>query len=112
MSSLQFPSAGLDHFTGPKVQGKISIHLPVHIRTQQRRGKKCLTIVEGLAEDLDLRKISRALKQSLSTSCAIVEDERLGSVLQLAGDHRRKIKAFLLETHICEGDRQIVVHGY
>jgi translation initiation factor 1 len=35
----------------------------VHIRIQQRNGRKSLTTVQGLAIDLDLRKILKALKK-------------------------------------------------
>ena len=29
----------------------------VHIRKQARNGKKCMTIIEGLADELDTKKI-------------------------------------------------------
>ena len=32
----------------------------VHIRKIQRNGKKCVTIVEGLENDLDIKKITKA----------------------------------------------------
>jgi translation initiation factor 1 len=35
----------------------------VHIRIQQRSGRKSLTTVQGLADDLDLKKILKALKK-------------------------------------------------
>jgi translation initiation factor SUI1 len=35
----------------------------VHIRIQQRNGRKSLTTVQGLAIDLDLKKILKALKK-------------------------------------------------
>lgn len=35
----------------------------VHIRVQQRRGRKCVTTVAGLATDLDLKKILRYIKK-------------------------------------------------
>ena len=31
----------------------------IHIRVQQRNGRKCLTLIHGLANDLDLKKIIR-----------------------------------------------------
>lgn len=38
-------------------------HSVVHIRIQQRNGRKSLTLVQGLASDLDLKKILKALKK-------------------------------------------------
>ena len=35
----------------------------VHIRVQQRNGRKCITTVQGLNQDLDLKKILKALKK-------------------------------------------------
>jgi hypothetical protein len=35
----------------------------VHLRVQQRNGRKSLTTCQGLATDLDLKKILRALKK-------------------------------------------------
>ena len=111
MATLQFSSASVDHF-GAESEGKAPTHLPVHIRVQQRRGKKCLTIVEGLAEDLDLKKISKALRSTHSTSCSIISNKETGQeVLQLAGDLRTEIKQFLIETNIADA-RQIKLHGY
>jgi len=31
----------------------------VHIRVQQRNGRKCITLIEGLAEDLDIKRICK-----------------------------------------------------
>ena len=35
----------------------------VHIRVQQRNGRKCVTTVQGLADDLDLKKIVKYVKK-------------------------------------------------
>ncbi len=35
----------------------------VHIRVQQRNGKKCLTTVQGLDQSYDYKKILKALKK-------------------------------------------------
>ena len=35
----------------------------VHIRIQQRNGKKCLTTVQGIEGSFDLKKILKALKK-------------------------------------------------
>ena len=35
----------------------------VHIRVQQRNGRKCITTVQGLADDLDVKRICKAFKK-------------------------------------------------
>lgn len=35
----------------------------VHVRVQQRTGRKCVTTVQGLANDLDLKKILKYVKK-------------------------------------------------
>jgi len=39
----------------------------VHIRVQQRNGRKCITLIEGLADDLDIKRICKVLKYVLET---------------------------------------------
>merc|ERR1719402_1454185 len=41
----------------------------VHIRIQQRNGRKTLTTVQGLSDEYDLKKIIRAASASTSASC-------------------------------------------
>ncbi len=40
----------------------------------------------------------------------VIEDEELGKVLQLQGDQRKNVSAFLLGNQLCKKD-QIKVHG-
>lgn len=83
----------------------------VHVRMQQRNGRKCLTTIEGLANDLDLKKILRYLKKTFSTNGTILKDPTMGKVLLLQGDQRDNVQLFLTKTHICEKDL-IKVHGH
>lgn len=82
----------------------------IHIRCQQRNGRKFITTIEGLANSYDLKKISRALKKELNCNGTIINHEDYGNVIQLQGDQRQKVKEFLLETDICFAD-QIRMHG-
>lgn len=41
----------------------------------------------------------------------VIEDEELGKVLQLQGDQRKNVSAFLLGNQLCKKD-QIKVHGF
>jgi translation initiation factor 1 len=94
-----------------KTKASIDIHAPVHIRLQQRNGKKTLTLVEGLARDLDFKKILRALKKTFSTNGAILKDKFKKKIIQLQGDCRELTKKFLVKTTICK-EENVKVHGF
>ena len=86
-----------------------------HIRLQQRNGKKCITTIDGLEEDLDLKRICKAMLNAFSCNgnVKMKEDEDTG-IIQLQGDQRENIKQWLLDQQIIlknEMDR-IVVHGF
>ena len=83
----------------------------MHIRIQQRNGRKCVVTVQGLADNLNLRQILKALKKTCHTNGAIINDEALGPIVQLQGDQRANVRDFLEKYHIC-GQTQIVVHGF
>ena len=82
----------------------------VHLRIQQRNRRKCVLTVQGLDDDLDLKKICKALRKNLQCNGAIVKDKEFGDVIQLQGDHRVKVGAFLVDQEIIQKD-QLVIHG-
>jgi translation initiation factor 1 len=83
----------------------------VHIRIQQRNGRKSLTTVQGLADDLDLKKILKALKKMFSTNGTILVDADMGNVLQLQGDQRKNVAEFLVKFKIC-AKGEVKIHGF
>eukprot|EP00310_Coccolithus_braarudii_P022272 CAMPEP_0183353724 /NCGR_PEP_ID=MMETSP0164_2-20130417/34668_1 /TAXON_ID=221442 /ORGANISM="Coccolithus pelagicus ssp braarudi, Strain PLY182g" /LENGTH=117 /DNA_ID=CAMNT_0025526453 /DNA_START=304 /DNA_END=657 /DNA_ORIENTATION=+ len=83
----------------------------VHIRVQQRNGRKCITTVQGLDKSLDLKKIIKAVKKAHCCNGTIVEDETLGQVLQFQGDQRDHVRAFLVENELCD-ESKIKKHGH
>ena len=83
----------------------------VHIRVQQRNGKKSITTVQGLADDLDLAKILKALKKTLNTNGTILNDEEFGEIIKMQGDQRKAISDFLCTYHICQPS-EIKIHGF
>jgi translation initiation factor 1 len=83
----------------------------VHVRVQQRNGRKCITTVAGLAEDLDVKRICKAFKKNFSCNGAVQKDEDVGEVIQLSGDQRTNVKSFLVDQEICHADT-IVLHGF
>jgi translation initiation factor 1 len=82
----------------------------VHIRIQQRNGRKCLTLIYGIADDLDLHKITKYLKKVYSTNGNVINDPKYGDVIQLQGDQRKNVYDALIEWKITEKET-IRVHG-
>merc|ERR1712154_258810 len=82
----------------------------VHIRVQQRNVRKCVTTVQGLADDLDLKKILKYVKKMFNTNGTVVKDD-MGDVIQLQGDQRKNIHKFLTEFNIVPKN-QITEHGF
>lgn len=78
---------------------------------QQRNGRKCITTAQGLAEDLDTKRILKAFKKNFSCNGAIVKDDELGDIIQLSGDQRMNIKQFLVDQEICT-EAQLQLHGF
>jgi translation initiation factor 1 len=78
---------------------------------QQRNGRKCITTVAGLLDDLDIKRICRAFKKNFSCNGAVQKDEDGKEVIQLQGDQRTSVKEFLVHQEICTPDI-IVLHGF
>ena len=99
------------HETVDTLSGKTSIgEYSVHIRSQQRNGRKSLTTIAGLAEDLDLDKILKVMRKMFSTNGTILHDEDAGDIIQLQGDRRHDACDFLVRYNICQKN-EIKVHG-
>ena len=85
-----------------------------HIRVQQRNGRKCITTLDGLEDDLDLKRICKAMRNAFSCNGTVAKKDDGSEVIQLQGDQRETIKQWLLDMDIIlksEADR-IVVHGF
>ncbi|CAO1616373.1 unnamed protein product [Parajaminaea phylloscopi] len=110
-----FADTGEDHISAvdandeAKQQAKAQERY-VHIRIQQRNGRKTLTTLQGLPKEYDLKKLLKAFKKEFACNGTLVDDEELGQVIQLQGDQRQKISAFLIEEGIPKGDLR--VHGF
>jgi len=102
---------GLDQFEDEGADESGPAQNNVHIRVQQRNGRKCVTTIQGLPPDLDLKKIIKELKKSFSCNGSTQQDPELGQIIQLSGDQRDKVKNFLLEEGLVEKDR-MKIHGH
>lgn len=91
-----------------KARRKIDIHF--------QSGKRSVTLIEGLDDDLDLKRIMKAMKRKFNCACSLhMNDETGGQVLKLQGDHREDVRDWLIEQEIVpkvEAKDLIVVHGY
>jgi translation initiation factor 1 len=109
VSLISYPFA--DAFEDAGDKGGVSSEDKVHVRVQQRNGRKCITTIAGLADDLDVKRICKAFKKNFSCNGAVQKDEEAGEVIQLSGDQRTNVKSFLVDQEICHGEN-VVLHGF
>lgn len=83
----------------------------VHIRIQQRNGKKSLTTVQGLKKEFSYEKILKDLKKEFCCNGNVVNDKELGKIIQLQGDQRKNVSHFLLNARLVTKDH-IKIHGF
>ncbi|KAJ8459067.1 hypothetical protein OPV22_031993 [Ensete ventricosum] len=83
----------------------------VHIRVQQRNGRKSLTTVQGLKKEFSYNKILKDLKKEFCCNGTVVQDPELGQVIQLQGDQRKNVSSFLVQAGIMKKEH-IKIHGY
>ncbi|GAW26082.1 translation initiation factor SUI1 [Nemania serpens] len=86
----------------------------IHIRIQQRNGRKTLTTVQGLPKKFDRKKILKVIKKKFACNGTIVNDSEMGEVIQLQGDQRNDVQQFLVDkVDGLELDpKTIKVHGF
>ena len=82
----------------------------VTISVEKRNGKKCITNVSGMAEDLDLQKILSYLKKKYNCNGSILKDETHGEVMSFSGDQKENIYNFLIKEEIYKKE-DIIVKG-
>ncbi|OCL06093.1 translation initiation factor SU [Glonium stellatum] len=107
---MAYPFAEADEDTGETKQSQNYIH----IRIQQRNGRKTLTTVQGLPKKFDQKKILKVIKKKFACNGTIVNDSEMGEVIQLQGDQRKDVQEFLTDKK--EGleldAKTIKVHGF
>jgi translation initiation factor 1 len=86
----------------------------IHIRIQQRNGRKTLTTVQGIPSKFDHKKILKVIKKEFACNGTIISDSEMGEVIQLQGDQRSKIREFLVDSDGGLGldEKTIKVHGF
>jgi translation initiation factor 1 len=82
----------------------------VTIIVEKRGGKRFITNVIGMAEDLDLNKILSYLKKKHNCSGSILKDEKFGEIMSFTGDQKENIYNFLVNEEICDKE-DIIIKG-
>lgn len=80
----------------------------IHIRIQQRNGRKTLTTVQGLPKKFDQKKILKVIKKKFACNGTIVADSEMGEVIQLQGDQRKDVQEFLVAKDGLELDAKTI----
>ncbi|KAI3863156.1 hypothetical protein MKW98_015614 [Papaver atlanticum] len=107
---IQIPSS-FDPFAEDINSGAAGAKEYVHIRIQQRNGKKSLTTVQGLNKEFSYDRILKYLKKEFCCNGTVVQDKVSGKVIQLEGDQRKNVSDFLVKAGIAQKDN-IKVHGF
>jgi translation initiation factor 1 len=77
----------------------------IHIRIQQRNGRKTLTTVQGISEEFDKKKLVKAFKKEFACNGTVIEHSEYGEVVQLQGDQRQNVCEFLTRNRIAKEDQ-------
>lgn len=83
----------------------------VHIFLRQRNGKKSITTIEGLNENIDLTYMVKYFKKTFCCGGEIINHETRGKIISLQGDQRDNIYRFLIKEKICDKEH-IIIHGF
>eukprot|EP01135_Chromosphaera_perkinsii_P004533 Nk52_evm3s288 gene=Nk52_evmTU3s288 len=111
MSDIQNLNA-FDPFADADVQEGGSLQTEdIHIRIQQRNGRKTLTTVQGVSDKYDKKKLIKVFKKKFCCNGTVVNHSEYGEVIQLQGDQRNSICEFLVQQGLCKKE-QLKVHGF
>lgn len=77
----------------------------IHIRIQQRNGRKSQTLVEGLPKDINIDQVCKAWRNTFHANGTVTN-----GVIMIQGDQREGVKKWLLSNDISD-EEHIVIHG-
>lgn len=84
----------------------------VHIRIQKRSGRKHVTTITGLGQDLDFVRLLKAFKKSFQCIGSLdIQNDDFVVAMKLSGDQRENVKKFLLQEEIILNENDIIIHG-
>lgn len=64
-----------------------------------------------MPKDLDPKRVLKVFKKEFACNGTVVEDEEMGEVIQLQGDHRQKVGQILIEEGIAKKE-DVQIHGF
>lgn len=97
-------------FDDPFFKNDVRNNYMIHIRFQQRNARKFITTVEGMPDDLDVKKILRYIRKVYHTNGCIVDDDHGSPIIQLQGDKRKDVYEAFTQWNIAPKEN-ITVHG-
>ncbi|CAO3701426.1 unnamed protein product [Rhizopus stolonifer] len=92
-------------------QGSVNTTNYLHLRIQQRNGRKTLTTLQGLPKEIDSKRLLKEVKKAFACNGTVVDDEEHGSIIQMQGDQRMKMAEFLVNEGIAKKS-SIKIHGF
>jgi len=109
---LKIPNPFLDPFKDHDEQTESVQKCIIHIYVLQRNGRKRITIVTGLSETLDLKRILKFWKKNFHVNGSIIMDDPKfdGPIIKICGDCRQSVVDFLTGEGVAEM-YQIKTHG-
>jgi len=72
----------------------------VTLSVRQRNNRQFITIIEGIADDLDLDKILKHIKQTYNCNGNIIKDEKFGNIIKLTGNQKDNVYNFFINEEI------------
>lgn len=83
----------------------------IHIRLKQRNARQSQTLVEEMPSDLDLKKITKAMRKTFSCMGSVCKTNDDKPYILFSGDQRDTVKKFLMDNGIA-GENEIIRHGH
>ncbi|XP_006887415.1 PREDICTED: stromelysin-2 [Elephantulus edwardii] len=77
----------------------------VHIRIQQRNGRKVITTVQGIADDYNKKKLGKVFRKNRPCNGPVLDHPEYGEVIQLQGDRHKNTRQFFVETGLAKDDQ-------
>lgn len=114
MDATAIGLASFDPFASAQQTAPAGPKEKIHVR-MNKQGRRCVTLIEGLDEDLDQVRIARAMKKAFSCASKVQKDKHDNEVIFLQGDQRMMVKEWLLFQEILtskEAAERLVLHGY
>lgn len=99
-------------------------NIKVHIRVQQRNGRKSWTLVEGIDDiykaeqgnngfDKFMKRIIKEFRKEFHCSVSLQKDKDNDDkcIIQMQGDKREEVKEYLIKSGLVDKDN-IIMHGF